>query len=416
VRFDEPLLPFVMENAALRSLAEATRALPRDPIATDIMISAPALRSGDKGKAALALLSAREDVPCLAVINADGLPVGMVSRESLMTRLPNRYFHAVHESRPVDLLMDPSPLMVDAEETLDAIGEKIARDAPDALRTGFLVLREGRYLGIATGLGVLTASLAQGEKRMNEVQVAQALAQEATLSKSRFLAAMSHELRTPLNAIVGYANLLREEFEDSGLTQASTDLKAIETASRHLLSLINSVLDISKIEAGLMELQDSYFDLTSLLAEVAGIIRGLAMARGNRFDVKLDCEVERVWSDRAKLRQCLINLVGNAAKFTENGQITLCADDGGPGWIRLSVIDSGIGMTDKQIAKLFRPFSQADESIASRYGGSGLGLAIAKSFVDLMGGDISVESRKGKGSTFRIDLPLDRRTTPPRSA
>ncbi len=402
-----------MENAALRSLAEATQALSRDPLAADITIQAPALRSGDKGKAALALLSAREDAPCLAVIDASGRPVGMVSREALMTRLPNRFFHAVHESRPVDLLMDPAPLMVDAEETLDAIGERIAREAPDALRTGFLVLRDGRYLGVANGLGVLTASLALGEKRMRAVKAAQALAHEATLSKSRFLAAMSHELRTPLNAIVGYANLLREEFDDSGLTQASTDLKAIEAASHHLLSLINSVLDISKIEAGRMELQEGYFDLTSLLAEVAGITRGLATARGNHFEVKLDCAAERVWADRAKLRQCLINLVGNAAKFTEDGLITLRAGDGAPGWIGLCVIDTGIGMTEAQIAKLFRPFSQADESIARLYGGSGLGLAIAKSFVDLMGGGIRVESRAGEGSIFRIDLPVDRRTPPP---
>ncbi len=396
------------QSAQEQRLPALAASLSSDPSARDIMIAVPAIKSGENGKVALMMLSARQDAPCLAVIDHMGKPIGMVSLENLAPRLPNQYFHALHENRPVDLLMDSSPLMVDVEDSLKSIGDRIAHEAPNALRTGFLILEGDRYAGIGTGLDVLTATLRLAEKRMKQAENARALALEATLSKSRFLASMSHELRTPLNAIVGYANLLRDEFKDSGQDQAAADLKTIEDASLHLLSLINTVLDISKIEAGRMEIHCGDFSVVHLVKEVEGIIRGVAMSRGNEFAIRIDTSIDSIWSDRARLRQCLINLVGNAAKFTENGSIQLAVSDLEPGWIRFSVSDTGIGMTEAQMARLFAPFSQADESIGRLYGGSGLGLAIVKSFLDLLGGSVTVESSPGCGSNFTINLPTGR--------
>ncbi|MDT8436219.1 MAG: response regulator, partial [Gemmatimonadota bacterium] len=236
-------------------------------------------------------------------------------------------------------------------------------------------------------------------------------AEAASRAKSQFLASMSHELRTPLNAIIGYSEILQEDAEETGQEGFVPDLQKIHSAGRHLLALINDILDLSKIEAGRMELHVETFEAGELLEQVATTVRPLIEKNGNRLTIVGADRLGTIRSDSTRLRQVLLNLLSNAAKFTSEGTVALEAErdtpPDGPGeWISVAVRDSGIGMTDEQLERLFEAFSQADSSIAKRYGGTGLGLAISRRFCRLMGGDIYVDSAPGAGSTFTVRLPV----------
>lgn len=226
-------------------------------------------------------------------------------------------------------------------------------------------------------------------------------AEQADLAKSLFLANMSHELRTPLNAIIGYAELINEEAPDLA-TQRDAD--RILNAGRHLLRLLNEVLDLSKIEAGSMELNLETCDLSNLAREVRDLVQSAAEARGNRIEVQLDAAPVEVRTDAFRLKQCLLNLASNAVKFTHGGVITLSVRRRA-GHVEVSVKDTGIGMNEEQMRRLFSPFMQADSSIAQRFGGTGLGLSITQRLMRLMGGDVEVKSAPGKGSKFTLILP-----------
>jgi signal transduction histidine kinase len=217
---------------------------------------------------------------------------------------------------------------------------------------------------------------------------------------------MSHELRTPLNAIIGVTEMLREDAE--ALKQDTEPLDRVLGAGRHLLALINDILDLSKIEAGRMELQLEDFALAPLIDNVVKTIEPLAAKNENRMAISCDAAIGRLHADQMRLRQALLNLMSNANKFTERGTISVDArqaQENSCDWITIAVADTGIGMTAEQMAKLFQEFSQADASTTRKYGGTGLGLAISKRFCEMMGGDITVESEVGRGSTFTIRLP-----------
>ena len=229
---------------------------------------------------------------------------------------------------------------------------------------------------------------------------------EASQHKSQFLANMSHELRTPLNAIIGVSEMLREDAE--ALKQDTEPLDRVLGAGRHLLALINDILDLSKIEAGRMELHLETFRLVPLIEDVAKTIEPMATKNGNRLVIDCSANLGTIHADQTRFRQSLLNLASNANKFTEKGIITIAARQGqesGRDWITVAVADTGIGMTPEQTGKLFQEFSQASSATASKYGGTGLGLAISKRFCQMMGGDITVESEVGRGSTFTIRLP-----------
>ena len=227
--------------------------------------------------------------------------------------------------------------------------------------------------------------------------------------KSQFLANMSHELRTPLNAIIGYSEILQEEAADADQNEIVPDLKKIESAGRHLLGLINDILDLSKVEAGRMEVFLEDVELVPLLEEVRALIGPLAEKNGNVLDLKLAEDIGTIHTDRTKLKQSLLNVLSNGSKFTENGRLTLAAerfaDNTDRPMVRFAISDTGIGMTEEQLGRLFQAFSQADASTTKKYGGTGLGLAISRQFCQLLGGDITVTSRPGEGSTFTIMLP-----------
>ena len=224
----------------------------------------------------------------------------------------------------------------------------------------------------------------------------------ASQHKSQFLASMSHELRTPLNAIIGVTEMLREDAE--ALKQDVEPLDRVLGAGRHLLALINDILDLSKIEAGRMELHLESFPLAPLIEDVAKTIEPMATKNGNRIVIDCPSDLGTIHADQIRFRQALLNLASNANKFTEKGTVTIAAQAAADR-ITIAVTDTGIGMTEEQMGRLFQEFSQASSTTASKYGGTGLGLAISRHFCRMMGGDITVESKPGEGSTFTIRLP-----------
>jgi PAS domain S-box-containing protein len=239
---------------------------------------------------------------------------------------------------------------------------------------------------------------------ISELLEARRNAEAASKAKSQFLASVSHELRTPLNAIIGYSELLKEEAEDLGVPQLGRDLDRIHSSGRLLLALINDILDLSKVEAGKMDVHAETFDVAAVVGAVAATVAPLIEKNGNTLEVTGADAAGSMHTDRTKLLQMLLNLLSNASKFTKQGTVSLAVrrDDGR---VEFTVSDTGIGMTDEQMAKLFQAFSQADVSTASKYGGTGLGLAITKRFSELMGGSVSVASRPGEGSHFTLSLP-----------
>ena len=248
------------------------------------------------------------------------------------------------------------------------------------------------------------------EQRLVEESLRQAkeAAEAASRSKSTFLANMSHELRTPLNAIIGYSEMLEEEAADLGRDDFVADLGKVHAAGKHLLGLINDVLDLSKIEAGKMELYLETFEVAEMLEGVISTIEPLAEKSGDTLRIECPEGLGSMHADLTKVRQSLLNLLSNAVKFTDRGEITLRASresSDGHDWIVLEVADSGIGMTADQVARLFQPFTQADASTTRKYGGTGLGLTITRRFCQLMGGEVSVRSDPGHGSTFTIRIP-----------
>ena len=291
----------------------------------------------------------------------------------------------------------------------DWMAERLARRGHSG---GFAEYKYGgRYIRISErriqggGTVAVYSDITELRQHNLELEEARELSEVANRTKSQFLANMSHELRTPLNAIIGYSEILQEDAAEAGQEQLVPDLKKIESAGRHLLGLINDILDLSKVEAGKMEVFIEEVDLPSLLEEVGAIIRPVVAKSGNTLELSMAEDIGRMRTDRTKVKQCLLNVLSNASKFTQNGKLTLAIARTDRAMVQMAISDTGIGMSAEQLSRLFQAFSQADASTTKKFGGTGLGLAITRHFCRLLGGDISVASRVGEGSTFTIVIP-----------
>lgn len=303
--------------------------------------------------------------------------------------------------REIDkVLQAPQPKTAQPVELTLEHGDNLKHLAASFFRVGL------RNRGLSeAGVGVVVSDVTRQKLWEHELETARQMADAANRAKSAFIANMSHELRTPLSAVIGYCELLEDEIIELGQDDLLRDLGKINSNARHLLSLINDVLDLSKIEADKMEVQPVEFDVQSMLSDVEAATGSLVAKKGNKLIINSTLS-GTLYSDEVKIRQIILNLVSNAAKFTEDGTITLTVGQAeGPDWVRLAVADTGIGMSEEQVAGLFQRFVQADASTTRRFGGTGLGLALTKAMATMLGGMVKVESTEGVGSTFTVEIP-----------
>jgi signal transduction histidine kinase len=284
------------------------------------------------------------------------------------------------------------------------------------LTLGYIALISIGARGFNRGIASAIRLQLENAALVDSLRSAKEAAEAANRTKSQFLAHMSHELRTPLNAVIGYSEILLEDAAEDAGEERLSDLQRINSAGRHLLSLVNDVLDLSKIEAGRMELVMAPIDPDRFVQQVVETCRTLVTEHGNKLVVERGSDLGSFIGDATKLRQIVLNLMSNAAKFTENGVITLSvqrkrAADGD--WLNIAVRDTGIGITPENMTKLFTNFTQADPLIGEKYGGTGLGLALSQRLCRLMGGEIVSESSVGRGSCFTIRIPVAMTSAPP---
>jgi signal transduction histidine kinase/CheY-like chemotaxis protein len=406
-----PALADVLEQLPLLGTTAGDFARPVTPVLLDA--------SCDAARQAFA---ADRTLYAIPVLDESARPAGLLNRFKFLEHLATRFGHALSTNRTAGQYMEAAPLIVDEATPIDRLAALLAND-DHHLFDGFIVTRDGAYLGVGTGAALMRAldarllertrslelEIAERRRTETELVVAKAAAEAASIAKSTFLANMSHELRTPLNAIIGYSELLLEDVQPDAPASNATDLACIVGAGRHLLALITGILDLSKVEAGRMELDIETFDLATLIQGTIETSRTLALARRNRVSVEGLEHLGNLTSDRTKVQQVLLNLLSNACKFTERGAVTVRArtEQRNAGeWAVIDVVDTGVGMTPEQCGRVFQEFIQADATTTRRYGGTGLGLAISQRLCHLMRGTLTVESELGRGSVFTVRLPV----------
>ena len=365
----------------------------------------------------------------------DGLVVASVTLSVLFAGLAmGVFFYSPHKLRALHaggvLVLAICALHFTAMAALTLV--PIATDAPIAGVSQFMLGVIVGFAALLCLLGTLAASLADiylsDRQRLENIRLRDTvaartaelealaarqseltkLAEDANAAKSQFLANMSHELRTPLNAIIGYGEIIVEDCE--GQVQIASDAQRIVSAARHLLGIINDVLDLSKVDAGKVEVEALSFDVAAMLRESLELIKPAALANKTTLRSGFASDIGTANTDAFKLKQCLINLMSNAVKFSNNGAVSLKARRerrGARDWLVFDIVDNGIGMTEEQISRLFQAFVQAEAGTTRRFGGTGLGLTITQRFARLMGGDVTVKSTPGEGSTFTLFVPAD---------
>jgi two-component system, sensor histidine kinase len=370
----------------------------------------PAVNDCALGSEALTRFESDQSLRLLPVCNGQAEVIGVLRRSKFLTSLAQGFGREIYSRRPVSLLVSPSFLTIDISTSIEDVVRVISTSDDGQFEPSVVVTDHGRYVGCADTSAIYKALTDILDRKAIALDEALAASQAGSVAKANFLAAMSHEIRTPLNGILGMAQGL-----------AATDLNAhqvdllnvISQSGEVLLRLLDDVLDMTKIESGKLSLEVTAVDLRALLETATALYRERANGKGLQFTVSLDEVPEGLFNtDSARLKQVIYNIVSNAVKFTETGEVHVaCAavsTGTGAQYLQIGVTDTGIGMNEETITRLFAPFEQADASITRQFGGTGLGLSICKTLVELMGGEIHVSSTPGVGSRFDIRVPLVR--------
>ena len=355
------------------------------------------------------LFSHDDDLLAIAVVE-DGRPCGLVNRHELILTLADRFGRPLFERKPITRLMDPEPLIVEADHHVDFLSQLILDERPAALMQGFIVTRRGRYLGIGTALSLFHANMERAKQRSAELERAKAAAESANRAKTMFLANMSHELRTPLNAIIGFTDFIRSEtLGPIEPPQYADYISDVNESGKHLLNVINAILDMSKVEANRIELKEDYVDPVELAESAARMMRETASRRGVAIQLDTEHAPPELYADGQLVRQILLNLLSNALKFSNDAEeVRLavgCDDNDG---CVFSVIDYGVGIAKEDIERVLEPFTQADSSHSRAAEGTGLGLPLCSALAKAHGGRLAIESEPGKGTRVDIHFPPGR--------
>ncbi|RMF16247.1 MAG: CBS domain-containing protein [Alphaproteobacteria bacterium] len=375
----------------------------------NLAIRAPTVAPGMACADVYDLFSRDPDLLALAVVE-DGRPIGLVNRHELILRLADRFGRPLFEKKPVERLMDRDPLIVDGEADIDDLGKRILTERPSALATGFIIVHRGRYHGIGSALLLLQAQMRRMQRHAEALEEAKLEAEAANRSKSMFLANMSHELRTPLNAIIGFTDFIRSEtLGPIRPAEYAEYVEDVNTSGKHLLNVINAILDMSKIEANRLELNEEEIDPADLCHSACRMLRETAKRRGVEILLEVPDDLPDLLADPQFVRQILLNLLSNALKFSETGQtVRLAAELKADGGLVFTVSDEGIGIAEEDIERVLEPFGQAENSLTRSREGTGLGLPLCQALTEAHGGRLELESELGKGTTVRIHMPASR--------
>ncbi len=355
------------------------------------------------------IFSCNLDLLAIAVVDGD-TPIGLVNRNELTLKLAERYGRPLYENRPVTRLMDPAPLMIEADHSIDFLSRFILDERPSALMQGFIVTKGGRYLGIGTALSMLQVSMVRSKQHSEELERARITAETANRTKSVFLANMSHELRTPLNAIIGFTDFMGSEALGRIEPRQYADyIKDVNESGKHLLNVINAILDMSKVEANRLDLLEDYVDPEQVVSAVCKMMESVADKKN--LEIQIDCchTLPDIFVDGQILRQILLNLLSNAVKFSGDSaiikvQVSLLKD----GSMCFSVIDKGIGIAAEDMSKVMEPFGQVDGYLSRQVEGTGLGLPLCKALTEAHGGILQLTSEPGQGTRANVILPPSR--------
>ena len=397
------------QASADESLSPQTDAVVPEFTAADLVVRIPAVTLDATNGDVLAMFADHPEWPCLAVVDSTERVLGMMDRTTLTMTFARPILRDLYNRRSVIRLMHRDCLVVETTAGIDDIGSILEHEKPEALLSGFVVTENGRYAGVATGLALMARALDQARVRSAALEEARNAAEAASEAKGMFLANMSHEIRTPLNGVLANLELLKLSHPDREQLEL---VDAADLAAQTLLGLIGDVLDFSKIEANRMDLELIATSPRNLAGAAIALLQGQALKKDLQLCLFVDPAVPRsVRADPHRVRQVLLNLCGNAIKFTESGGIYVCVDwvsgDDASCWLRFSVHDTGIGIEPSQAATLIEAFTQADGSTTRRFGGTGLGLAISKRLIERMGGTIQCVGEPGTGSSFWFDVPVE---------
>ena len=342
-----------------------------------------------------------------AVVDSENRVVGIVNRLRFLARYAQRYVPELYGKQSVTRLANTKALVVGEHLSVSELAAMITLDFPDALRECFVVTREERYLGIGTSEALVRAKVALLVAREEQLNNALLAAQDANQTKSNFLALMSHELRTPLNAIIGFSEVLADElFGPHGNTRYREYSADIHGAGKHLLALINDILDLSKSEAGRLDLRPEPIDLSALFADCQRLVQGRARENGVHVACEVPGDLPMLYADALRMKQIMLNLLSNAVKFTlQGGSVTVTAEIGADGGIIIRVCDTGIGIAPEMIPVALEPFRQIASPLSRNVEGTGLGLSLVKSLTEQQGGNIAICSTLNVGTCVQLHFP-----------